>query len=196
MLAYINGRIIARDGNQIIVKLPAGMGYLVNVSLKKNYLQNENGELFLLEIKREDRNELFGFDNLEEKNWCEKLMKVSGVGPKMAANVVFSLGVNQILDALQIGDPKPFSEVKGLGGKTAKKIVLELKGETVDLKELDKKSEQGSYFTQEFVDTLSGIGYKRGEIVAVISNLTKEGQWNEADIVETVRFGLKHLGRG
>jgi Holliday junction DNA helicase RuvA len=110
--------------------------------------------------------------------------------------VVFSLGVNKILDALQIGDPKPFSEVKGLGGKTAKKIVLELKGETVDLKELDKKSEQGSYFTQEFVDTLSGIGYKRGEIVAVISGLKKEGQWNEGDIVETVRFGLKHLGRG
>jgi Holliday junction resolvasome RuvABC DNA-binding subunit len=46
------------------------------------------------------------------------------------------------------------------------------------------------------VDTLSGIGYKRGEIVAVISGLKKEGQWNEGDIVETVRFGLKHLGRG
>ena len=196
MLAYIQGRIIAKDGNQIIVKLPAGMGYLINVSYQKNYMQNENVELFLLEVKRDDRNDLYGFEDLEEKKWCEKLMKVSGVGPKMAATMVFSLGVSKILDALQIGDPKPFSEVKGLGGKTAKKIVLELKGEMVDLKELDTKSEQGSHFTQEFVDTLSGIGYKRGEIVSVISTLKKEGLWNEGDIVETVRFGLKYLGRG
>jgi Holliday junction DNA helicase RuvA len=196
MLAYLSGKIVSAERNQVIIKIPAGMGYLVNVSYQKHYMQNENVELFLLQVKREDRDELFGFDNIDEKDWCEKLMKVSGVGPRTAASVVFSLGSNRIIDALRIGDPKPFLEVKGLGSKTAKKIVLELKGSSVDLDDLELKSESGSYFTSEYVDTLAGLGYKRGEIVGSISRLKKIDLWNESDIVETVRAGLKELGRG
>lgn len=196
MLAYLSGKIVAAMPNQIVVKLPAGMGYLVNISSNKNYYQNEAVELFLLEIIRDDRTELFGFENLDEKNWCEKLMKVSGVGPKSAANIVFTLGVSAIMDALRMGDPKAFAEVKGLGGKTAKKIILELKGATTDLVDMEGKMEYTSSFTSEFVDTLSGLGYKRGEIVSAISRLKKENKWIETDIVETVRAGLKELGRG
>jgi len=196
MLAYLNGRIVAAMLGQIVVKLPAGMGYLVNVSTNKNYYQNEAVELFLWEVIRDDRTDLFGFESLDEKNWCEKLMKVSGVGPKSAANIVFSLGVSTIMDALRMGDPKAFAEVKGLGGKTAKKIILELKGATTDLVDMEGRMDSSSSFTSEFVDTLSGLGYKRGEIVSAISKLKKDKKWLENDIVETVRAGLKVLGRG
>jgi Holliday junction DNA helicase RuvA len=196
MLAYLNGRIVAAMLGQIVVKLPAGMGYLVNVSTNKNYYQNEAVELFLWEVIRDDRTDLFGFESLDEKNWCEKLMKVSGVGPKSAANIVFSLGVSTIMDALRMGDPKAFAEVKGLGGKTAKKIILELKGATTDLVDMEGRMDSSSSFTSEFVDTLSGLGYKRGEIVSAISKLKKDKKWLENDIVETVRAGLKELGRG
>lgn len=196
MLAYLSGKIVAAMPSQIVVKLPAGMGYLVNVTASRNYYQNEAVELFLLEIIRDDRTELFGFETLDEKNWCDKLMKVSGVGPKSAANIVFSLGVSAITDALRMGDPKAFAEVKGLGGKTAKKIILELKGATTDLVGMEDRMDHASSFTSEFVDTLSGLGYKRGEIVSAISKLKKDGKWVETDIVETVRAGLKELGRG
>jgi|GEM_PF-1246672 len=196
MLAYLSGKLVAAMPGQIVVKLPAGMGYLVNVTTNRSFYQNEAVELFVLEIIRDDRTELFGFETLEEKNWCDKLMKVSGVGPKSAANIVFSLGVSTITDALRMGDPKAFAEVKGLGGKTAKKIVLELKGETTDLLGMDERMDHTSNFTAEYVDTLSGLGYKRGEIVSSISKLKKDGKWIETDIVETVRAGLKELGRG
>lgn len=196
MLAYLNGKIVVAMPGQIVVKLPAGMGYLVNVSANKNYYQNEAVELFLLEVIRDDHTDLFGFETIEEKSWCEKLMKVSGVGPKSAASVVFALGISAISDAIRMGDPKAFSEVKGLGSKTAKKIILELKGATTDLVDMDDKMGYTSNFTSEFVDTLSGLGYKRGEIVSAISKLKKDGKWVETDIVETVRAGLKELGRG
>lgn len=195
MLAYLSGKIIYTQPGSIIVKLPAGIGYLVNVSTEKNFMVNENVELFLYEVKREDKNELYGFGSPEEKNWYEKLLKVAGVGPKSAASIVFSLGINKIAEALRIGDPKVFSRVKGLGAKTAKKIVLELKGELIDSEESHQKGENSSYFTSEFVDTLSGLGYKRGEIVAVISKLKKNKLWVETDIVETVKQGLKAMGR-
>jgi Holliday junction DNA helicase RuvA len=195
MLAYLSGKVIAKTNSRIIIKLPSGVGYEVNVSPSKNYLQNENIEIYILEVQRDDKTELFGFDQLEEKEWSEKLMKVSGVGPKSAANVVFSLGVAQIMQGIAQSDSKIFAQVKGLGAKTAKKIVLELKGSLADVDEINSRSEINTNFASEFVDTLSGLGYKRGEIVALISKLKKQKLWNEEDLVETVRSGLKLLSR-
>lgn len=195
MLAYLNGKVIAKTNSRIIIKLPSGVGYEVNVSPSKNYLQNENIEIYILEVQRDDKTELFGFDQLDEKEWSEKLMKVSGVGPKSAANVVFSLGIAQIMQGIAQSDSKIFAQVKGLGAKTAKKIVLELKGSLADVDEINSRSETNSNFASEFVDTLGGLGYKRGEIVALISKLKKQKMWNEDDLVETVRSGLKLLSR-
>ncbi|MEI6729129.1 MAG: Holliday junction branch migration protein RuvA [bacterium] len=195
MLAYLSGKVIAKTNSRIIIKLPSGVGYQVNVSPSKNYLQNENIEIYILEVQRDDKTELFGFDQLDEKEWSEKLMKVSGVGPKSAANVVFSLGIAQIMQGIAQSDSKIFAQVKGLGAKTAKKIVLELKGSLADVDEINSRSETNSNFASEFVDTLSGLGYKRGEIVALISKLKKQKMWNEEDLVETVRSGLKLLSR-
>jgi Holliday junction DNA helicase RuvA len=196
MLAFLTGKIILHRNSTIILRLTSGAGYLVNVDPGKRYLVGENIELFILEVKREDKNELFGFEILEDQEWVEKLVKVSGVGPKTAANVVWTLGIEQINEAIRKNDAKILGQVKGLGAKTAKKIILELKGATTDVAELDKKMDLNSNFALDFVDTLGGLGYKRGEIVAIITKLKTKNLWDENDLVETVRSGLRELGRG
>jgi holliday junction DNA helicase RuvA len=195
MLVYINGRIIAKIEDSVIIKIPSGVGYLVNVSSKNDYMVNENVEMFLFEVLRETKVELFGFRNLEERKWCEKLMKVSGVGPKSAATIIYDLGIEKINQALAESSPKIFSEVKGLGLKTAKKIVLELKGAQTDLEKIQKVNiNLNSEFTVDFVDTLSGLGYKRGEIVSLITKMKKNKVWIEKDLIETVKNALQLIG--
>jgi Holliday junction DNA helicase RuvA len=196
MFAYLSGKIVTAKPGVVILKTPAGTGFALNVDPSKNYMINENLEMFVFSVMRENGIEFYAFNTFEERHWTEKLTQVPGVGPKMAATIVFNLSVNEIMEAIHAGDPKPFSAIKGLGAKTANKIIIELKGSMVDLSALDTKSLKHDEFAVEFVDTLSGLGYKRGEIVTAISQLKRQNMWNDNDLVETVRSGLRVLGRG
>jgi Holliday junction DNA helicase RuvA len=194
MIAFLSGKVIAYTDGRVILKIPSGEGYILSVPSHKNYLQNENLEFFVLAITRENGTELFGFENLEDRNWAEKLTKVSGIGAKTATQIVYQLGVNKIQSAIVRGDPEPLIEVKGLGVKSAKKIVLELKGSTTDLS-LMENAGKNTQFAIEFTDTLSGLGYKRSEIVSLITKLKKVEAWHENDLVGTVKSALELLGR-
>ncbi len=196
MISYLSGKIIyVSSNNYLIIKISSGIGYKVVVNPNKNYYQNENGELFIFQVNKEDKQELYGFENMDEVEWLEKLLKVSGVGPKTGANIIYTLGLTNFIEAINQGDVKILNQVKGLGAKTAKKILIELKDKNFDLKNTDKKVNLNSSFALDFVDTLGGLGYKRGEIVSLITNLKSKQLWNETDLVETVRMGLKELGR-
>ena len=198
MLAFLGGRIIAVLSQQMILTLPSGVGYQIIVNPQERFLVNENLDLFIYEAIRENKVELYGFKELAEKEWMEKLMKVSGIGPKMAATIIYSLGLQKLSQAIFTGNSATLSEIKGLGQKTAKKIVLELKGATVDLEDLDNQisnSKNGSDMAIDFTDTLSSLGYKRPEIVSVITKLKKLGQWQEDNLMATVKKALELIGK-
>lgn len=195
MIAYLSGRVVGVLENQIILKLPSGVGYLTWVSPSKNYMQNENIDFYVWEVLRENKSELYAFESLDDRHWAEKLTKVSGVGPKVAANLIYSLGWEKILESIQLNDTTNFTGVKGLGLKTAKKIVLELKGSSTDL-EILQRTEMGNNQTAiDFTDTLSNLGYKRGEIVSTISKLKKAGLWDDGNLVSLVKKGLEIIGK-
>lgn len=196
MIAYISGKIVWVGDSTVIIKPPSGIGYLINVKQNHELMVNEQIDLFLYHVVREDREELYGFERLEEKEWLEKLLKVSGVGPKMAATIVNSLSVDNIQKAIISTDSSILSQVKGLGPKTAKKIVLELKGSITDLHKLDDETKStGSQTAVEFTETLSNLGFKRGNIVSAISQMKKDGSWDESDLVSMVKKGLKIVGK-
>ncbi len=194
MIGYLSGRIVAFLESQMILKIPSGVGYILSKSPYRSYMVNENLDLFIWEVKREDKDELFAFENMDDRIWAEKLTKVSGVGPKMAANILYTIGYQKVIDAVQQADIEILSDIKGLGQKTAKKIILELKGATTDLENL-QTSESSSQMSIDFTDTLSNLGYKRGEIVATISKLKKQGSWQEGNLVDTVKKGLEILNK-
>ena len=153
MLAYISGKVVAKLAGKVIVKVPSGLGYLISISPNQNYLENENLELFLLEINT--------------------------------------------IEAINQSDTDILTEVPGLGAKTAKKIVIEFKGAKTNIKKFEAAEVNlTNDFTIDFVDTLSGLGYRRGEIVSIITRLKRQKAWDESNLIETVKKGLEELGRG
>jgi holliday junction DNA helicase RuvA len=195
MIGYLQGRIIARLDGQVVVKTASGIGYVVHVSPVKGFMINENVEFFIWHVKRENDEDLYSFDHVDDRKWAEKLTKVSGVGPKAATNIIYSIGAERVAEAIANQDSNIFASVKGLGEKTAKKIVLELKGATTDLARLEEnatttKLDKTGKFVTDFTDTLSNLGYKRGEIVSMISSLKRSGEWEERDLTGMVKKAL------
>ncbi len=200
MIGYLQGRIIGLLESQIIIKTAGGIGYVVYVSPLKGFMINENIEFFIWHVIREADQDLYSFDSLDDRKWAEKLTKVSGVGPKAATNIIYSLGSKRVQEAIVNQDAATFSSVKGLGEKTAKKIVLELKGATTDLAKLDERStttkiDKTGKFVTDFTDTLSNLGYKRGEIVSTITELKRQGEWEEKDLTGLVKKALTSMVR-
>jgi len=195
MIAFLSGKIIAIFNNQIILRLPSGIGYLVQISPKQNFMLNETVELFVLEVHKENKREFFGFTNLQDREWVEKLLKVDGVGPKIAAQIVYFLGHEGLLQAIQNSDIKALTQVKGLGQKTAKKIILELKSSQVMLAELETNSPQNDQTITTFTETLANLGFNRRAIVEVISRLKAEQRWDEQNLNEMIKQSLKLLSK-
>jgi len=195
MIAFLSGKIIAIFNNQIILRLPSGVGYLVQISPKQNFLLNETVELFVLEVHKENKREFFGFTNLQDREWVEKLLKVDGVGPKIAAQIVYFLGHEGLLQAIQNSDIKALTQVKGLGQKTAKKIILELKSSQVKLAELETNSQHSDQTITTFTETLANLGFNRRAIVEVISRLKAEQRWDEQNLNEMIKQSLKLLSK-
>ena len=170
------------------------MGFLVYIWDEKDFITNENVDLYIYENKREDKTELFGFREWGDRDWMEKMLGVNGIGTKTAASIVYSLGVENIQNALRDQDPGPFAEVTGVGPKSAKKIILDLKGVLVN-ELIINTSGKNTQISIQFSEALSNLGYKKGEIVGIISEMKKDKIWEENNLEFLVREGIKRMGK-
>lgn len=135
MYSFISG-IVDEKTEQYVVIDCNGVGYEIYVS--NNTLSNlpsvgEMAKVYTYLQVREDAMQLFGFLNKEEKNMFLELITVSGVGPKMALVILSSLSINNLINCITSGDVKTLSQAKGVGKKTAERIIVELKGKLGDL---------------------------------------------------------------
>jgi holliday junction DNA helicase RuvA len=197
MIGSLSGTVLGCFDNQIIISTASGVGYLVRVSSQKIYSIQDTANLFIYHSQKEDAVNLYGFEILEDREWVEKLLRVSGVGPKMASLIIHTLGFEEVAQAIFESNAAKLQTVKGLGGKTAKKIVLELKGATTDLDEIQSK-EKGGKLTkdmQQFIDTLVNLGYSKNQAQNLLSTLKNEGQWQDGDVAQMIKHGLKQVSR-
>ncbi len=188
MIAYIQGKVVAHLHNSIVVSVNDGIGYLVHVYESYKYTIDTMIELYIYHQQNEDRVELYGFESIHDRSAIDLLLKVSGVGPKMAAQIVFSLGYEKIMIAVQESDVQQLKVVKGLGEKTAKKILLELKGAQFDINISSEVT--NSAFKDQFTDTLLNLGYNKKTIDDKIDALKKQGTWEELNLVDMVKKSL------
>jgi len=129
LIAHLRGRILEKHPNRIIVEVN-GVGYDVSVPLSTFYDLGEPGGEIALRIHthvREDALALYGFASLLEQELFERLIGVSGIGPKLALAVLSGIEPLELVQAIERGDLARLTAIPGVGKKTSERIVLELK---------------------------------------------------------------------
>ncbi len=128
MIAYLKGKLVQKDPTFVIIDVN-GMGYHVHISLHTfgDIKEQENILLHTHLIVREDAHILFGFSQLAEKKLFQLLVSVNGVGPNTALLMLSYLSTNELKTAIAREDAATLQAVKGVGGKTAMRVIIELK---------------------------------------------------------------------
>jgi Holliday junction DNA helicase RuvA len=135
MIASLRGRVLDKQPNRIIVDVQ-GVGYEVHVPLSTYYDVGEEGAEISLRIHthvREDSLQLYGFLTTLEEQLFERLIGISGIGPKLAVAVLSGIDSGELVAAVQRGDVARLTGIPGIGRKTAERIVLELKDRLAQL---------------------------------------------------------------
>ena len=184
MLAYLKGRIILKNIHSAVV-VTNNVGYEVFLSAKNldALKKNDEAEFYTHEYLREDSRELYGFMGLGELNFFRQLLSVSGIGPKMAMNILSIADLEDLRAAVNSGSLTLLTSGSGVGTKTAQKIILELKGKLVDA--------SGADASDEVTGALINLGYSKDQAMAAVKNIPKDLTKAE----DRLRAALKSLGK-
>jgi len=188
MIGYLQGKVVAEKRDEIWLNV-MGVGYRVKVKQNKEYrIENSDEvELFIHTAVREDAITLYGFTTMEELSLFEMLIEVSGVGPKTAMEIVGVAKAAEIEAAVREADVAFFAGIKGIGKKSAQRIIIDLKNKIGSLKEVDlgEEDEEDVVFA-----ALKQFGFKPAEIREVMKKMDRK-----LSEQEQIREGLKLLGK-
>jgi len=191
MISYLKGKAVLCRWGVIILDVN-GVGYKINVDPQINISPDivdsqKDVELFVHEHIREDVDDLYGFLTYQELELFEKLISVSGVGPKVGQAILSSSSCEKIIHAIAEDNVAFFTAISGVGKKVAAKIILELKSKLGGSEfSLNKLNESNDVF-----DALLALGYKKQEIQAVVNQIPIEIEKTE----EKIKWCLKNLAK-
>jgi Holliday junction DNA helicase RuvA len=126
MIGFLTGEVLFSDGNESIIQTTTGIGY--QVFYNKVLVEGTSAAIYVAHIIKEDSETLFGFSSLRAKKLFELLLTVKGIGPKSAYNLISNIGVNDIINAVNLEAKGTLTKVPGLGAKGAAQIILDLAG--------------------------------------------------------------------
>ncbi len=191
MIAYIKGEILAVFDAKIVVASNDSVGYLVNVPGMPVPGVGERVELFVHTAVRQDDISLWGFVDLEQLRLFEKLLQVSGVGLKTGYALVAVVGVQQVVEAVQIGQAD-LLRAPGVGQKTAERIILELKDKLKSWNVGSSGSiDQSPMGKNDAVEALIGLGYKVQEIEKAFNSMPSGEYASTAELVRALLLQLR-----
>jgi Holliday junction DNA helicase RuvA len=164
MIAHLRGTLLAKHPNQAIVETH-GVGYEVTISVPTFSEMPAAGSEVALHIHthvREDALSLYGFLRLAEKHLFEKLLTVSGIGPKLAITILSGMPADEMVTAIRGGDLARLTRIPGIGKKTAERMVLELRDKLPAATGAAETSPaQASPVEEDVVSALVNLGYQR-----------------------------------
>jgi holliday junction DNA helicase RuvA len=167
MIAHLHGQILTKSPQQVVVDV-GGVGYRVLIPVSTFYRLGDEGSRVSLLVHthvREDTLALFGFLSPVEQALFERLIDVSGVGPKLAINILSGIEAPELVDALRGGDLPRLTRIPGVGKKTAERLILELKDKVAVL----ARAAEGPLTPppagpkEDLVSALTNLGYSRPE---------------------------------
>jgi len=186
MYAYINGLIIDKAEKWLII-LAQNVGYKIytTTDLLSKTKVDQKIQLFLHTAVREDDISLYGFPKKEELTFFEQLLGVSGIGPKTALEIL-SAPLHMTQQAIVEGDSTTLTKIKGLGRKTAERLILELKNKIVPVR-LSKDAKGAAAYNVEAVDALVSLGYEKYHVLQALAQMPANVRKTE----EIVKYFLK-----
>lgn len=162
MIAHLRGRLVSKHPNQAIVEC-GGVGYDVTITVPTYSDLPEAGAETALHIHthvREDQIALFGFLRAEEKRLFEKLLIVSGIGPKLAVTILSGMPVADLVGSIRSGDVARLTKIPGIGRKTAERMILELKEKLEEFTAAPPPL-RTSPVEEDVISALVNLGYQR-----------------------------------
>lgn len=193
MIAQLQGKLVEKSPTQVIIDC-GGIGYEVNISLHTYSLLPNNDFVKLythLQIK-EDAHTLFGFVEKSEREIFKLLLSVSGIGASIARTMLSSLDPKQITNAIASADVVTIQSIKGIGSKTAQRVILDLKEKVLKLYDLDEVSISNNNTNRdEALSALEVLGFVRKTSERVVEKIVKEDP--EASVESIIKKALKNL---
>ncbi|WP_108113214.1 Holliday junction branch migration protein RuvA [Kordia periserrulae] len=193
MITHIQGKLVEKNPTDVVIECN-GVGYFINISLT-TYAQipnQENIKLFTHLHVREDAHTLYGFFQKSERAIFRLLISVSGIGTSTARTMLSSLTAEQICEAIGGGDVATIQGVKGIGAKTAQRVIIELKDKIIKLYDLDEVSmSQNNTNKEETLSALEVLGYTRKQSEKVLDKIMKE--MPNGSVEELIKMALKNL---
>ncbi|UOK42830.1 MULTISPECIES: Holliday junction branch migration protein RuvA [Flavobacterium] len=193
MIAHIQGKLVEKSPTEVVIDCN-GVGYSVNISLHTFSLLPESDYLKLftfLQVK-EDAHTLFGFVEKAERELFKLLLSVSGVGAGTARTMLSSIAPQQIIQAIASGDVAAVQSIKGIGAKTAQRIILDLKDKVLKIYNLDEVSfSQSNTNKDEALSALEVLGFVRKSAEKVVDKIVKADA--DASVETIIKLALKNL---
>ncbi|AUO00014.1 Holliday junction branch migration protein RuvA [Bacteriovorax stolpii] len=188
MIGFLTGEVLFSDGNESIIQTTSGVGY--QVFYNKVLVEGTSAAVYIAHIIKEDSETLFGFSSLRAKKLFEMLLTVKGIGPKSAYNLISNLGVNEIINAVNLEAKATLTKVPGLGTKGAAQIVLDLAGkiDRVKMYSDSTKVVRGGLAPSAKID------FTTIEETPYIEEVVSVGSINQHEIMNDTLMACKELG--
>ena len=193
MITHIQGRLVEKNPTDVVIDCN-GVGYFINISLHtfSEIPASESIKLYTHLQVREDTHILYGFTSVAEREIFRLLISVSGVGASTARSMLSSLSPDQVIDAIAQNDIAVIQSVKGIGAKTAQRVVLDLKDKILKVYGLSGNSAGTSNTNKnEALSALETLGFIRKKAEKVVDAIIKETPQASVELI--IKQALKNL---
>ncbi|MDG1039024.1 MAG: Holliday junction branch migration protein RuvA [Polaribacter sp.] len=193
MITQIKGKLVEKNPTEIVVDCN-GVGYLLHISLNtfSSLTDNENVILYTHLSIREDAHTLFGFFTKTEREVFKLLISVSGVGPSIARTMLSSMTAEEIQQAIASENIPLIQSVKGIGAKTAQRVIVDLKDKILKTFNIDKVSTiTNNTNKDEALSALEVLGFNKKQSDKVVSMVLKNNP--DASVENLIKLSLKNL---
>jgi len=193
MITYIKGKLIEKNPTFVVVE-SGGIGYLIHISLQ-TYTQipdSESVKLFTHFHVREDTQSLFGFSSLMERELFRLLISVSGVGTATARIMLSSMSPKEIQQAIASDNVAQLKTIKGIGAKTAQRIIIDLRDKIIKTYNIDDiSSPTDNTVRDESLSALDVLGFSRKQTERIIDKILRENP--DLNVQQSIKQALKNL---
>lgn len=193
MITHIQGKLVEKSPTNVVIDC-MGVGYLIHISLHTYSLlpDSENLKLYTYLQVKEDGHTLYGFAEKSEREIFKLLISISGIGPSIARTMLSSLSPRQIIDAIASSDVATIQSAKGIGAKTAQRVIIELKEKVLKIYDIDEVSVVSDNTNKsEALSALEVLGFNRKLAEKAVDKVLKESP--QATVENIIKQALKNL---